>query len=68
PALIAPLPPGSRITLARGAFGFINTAREPPMLTVSSAKAEPQTRLKSIAAAPNKPIQWCCFIMLSVQF
>src|SRR5260370_20133871 len=64
PAAIAPLPPGIRITLARGAFGLISTAREPPMLTVSSASAEPQKRPKSIAAAAKWPIPWCRFIVL----
>jgi hypothetical protein len=68
PAAIAPSPPGIRITLARGAFGFIKTAREPPMLTVSSAKAEPLTRPTSVGTAAKKPVHCCRFMMLPVQF
>jgi hypothetical protein len=51
-----PSPPGIKITLARGAFGLISTAREPPILTVSSAIAGAHARPTSIAAAPKQPI------------
>src|SRR5712671_1510597 len=51
-----PSPPGIRITLACGAFGLISTAREPPILTVSSAIAGAHARPASIAAAPKQSI------------
>src|SRR6266550_2535860 len=51
---MAPSPPGIRITLARGAFGLISTAREPPILTVSSAMAGAHARPASMAAAPKQ--------------
>src|SRR3977135_1612785 len=51
-----PSPPGIKITLARGAFGLISTAREPPILTVSSAIAGAHASPASIAAAPKQPI------------
>jgi hypothetical protein len=44
---MAPLPPGIRITLARGDAGLMSTAREPPMVTVSSAWAGVLTRRTS---------------------
>jgi hypothetical protein len=58
PARIAPLPPGIRITLARGAAGLINTAREPATFTVSSAKAGGQAKAANVAsmAATARPL------------
>src|SRR6266480_7161151 len=61
---MAPSPPGIRITLARGAFGLISTAREPPMLTVSSATAGAQANAASIAASPKQAIRKRFFILL----
>jgi hypothetical protein len=46
---MAPLPPGIRITLARGDAGLMSTAREPPTLTVSSATAALLTNPSSAA-------------------
>src|SRR3954452_281510 len=51
-----PSPPGIRITLARGALGLIRTAREPPMVTVSSARARPDDRPKRATAAAKQRI------------
>src|SRR5438046_7089196 len=53
---MSPSPRGIRIILARGAFGLISTACEPPILTVSSAIAGAHARPASIAAAPKEPI------------
>src|SRR3982074_3605752 len=59
-----PSPPGIRITLACGAFGLISTAREPPILTVSSAMAGAHARPASIATAPKQPIHPYLFIFI----
>src|SRR5947208_8502967 len=57
PARIAPSPPGIRITLARGAFGRISTAREPPTLTVSSAMAGEAASAANSVANPKQLAQ-----------
>jgi hypothetical protein len=55
---------GHKITLPRGAVGLINTTREPPTLTVSSARAPPASKT-NIAVARKEPIHCCRVIVLS---
>src|SRR6478735_7518083 len=61
---MAPLLPGIRITLPRGAFGLIKMTREPPISTVSSASAGAPARPTRIAASPKHSIKRRFFITL----
>src|SRR6185437_943364 len=55
-APIKPSPPGNKMTLARGDGGRSKTAFDPPMLTVSSARAAPNALTNRRVAKPMRMI------------